>query len=298
MTTMVDLIERVLLNLEGYIGDTDIYGTLSANIAADATSFTVLGATFADGSGFSTGLVEIGTELVYVQNIDRTTGEFSGVLRGFRGTAASAHLAGTRVRNNPRFPVQSVLNAINDTVQALYPRLVAVKSTEFTGAAARVQYDVPADALQVLSVKWLPAGSSKAWAPIKRWKFNNFAGSNADSTKTIDILAPANGRKIQLVYTAEPGTVDYLTTITELGLPKYAEEVIIFGTCWRLASFIDSSKVAQTSAEQLLINNNQPGGNSSGTALAKYFLGMYEQQLSLAMQRQSRELPTSRHKII
>lgn len=298
MTTIVDLIERVLLNLEGYTGDTDIYGTLADDISDTDTSFTVLGSTFADGSGFSTGLIEIGTELVYVQNIDRTTGEFSGVLRGFRGTTASAHGAGTRVRNNPRFPVASVKNAINDTVQSLYPRLVAVKTTEFNGNGARVQYELPSETLQVLSVKWLPTGPSKAWADIKRWQFNNFGGSNATTGKTIDILAPANSRPIQIVYTAEPGTVDYLTTLADLGLPKYAEEVIIFGTCWRLASFIDSSKVAQNTAEQFLINNNQATGNSSGTALAKYFLGMYEQQLSLAQQRQSRELPTTRHKII
>jgi hypothetical protein len=299
MTTIINLIERVLLNLEGYTGDADIYGTLSANITNSATSFTVLGSTFADGSGFSTGLIEIGTELAYVQNINRTTGEFSGVLRGFRGTTPTAWAAGTRVRNNPRFPIQSVLNAINDTIKSLYPRIIAPAKIEFTGIASRVQYDLPNDAVQVLSVNWLPSGSAKAWVPVKKWNFDNFAGSNAGTNKIVNLAAPATGRPIQVVYAKEPSAVTIDGTFANSGLPSWLEEVVIFGACWRLASFIDSSKVSQTTAEQSLLNSNgDVRSNTSGTSLAKYFLGMYEQQILLAQQRQSKELPQTKHRLI
>jgi hypothetical protein len=56
--------------------------------------------------------------------------------------------------------------------------------------------------------------------------------------------------------------------------------------------------VLQNTAEQNLINNNQSASSSAGTNLAKYYLGLFEQQLSFAQQRQSKELPIQKHKLI
>jgi hypothetical protein len=301
MATMVNLIEKVLLNLEGYTGDTDVYGTLAANITNTASTFTVAGASYADGSGFSTGLVEIGTELVYVQNINRSVApaQFSGVLRGFRGTTATAWTAGTRVRNNPRFPVTAVKDAINYTIKSLYPRLLAVSKTEFTGISSRVQYDMPNSALSVLSVQYLPSYSAKSWVNISNWSFDNFAGSNATGTKTINVVAPTTGRPIQVVYALEPSDLEFADEFTDSGLPSWMEELVIMGACWRLTSFVDSSRVSQITAEQSILNGNGDArSNSSGTSLAKFYLGVFEQQVQLAQQRQAKELPIQKHRLI
>lgn len=301
MATMIDLIEKVLLNLEGYTGDTDVYGTLAENIDSNDSTFTVAGASYADGSGFSTGLVEIGTELVYVQNIDRTVApaEFNGVLRGFRGTTAGSWTTGTRVRNNPRFPVSAVKDALNYTIKSLYPRLMAVTKTEFSGVSSRVQYDMPNSALAVLSVQYLPSHSAKSWVNISNWSFDSFAGSNATGTKTINVVAPSTGRPIQVVYAFEPNTLDYTDEFTDSGLPSWMEELVIMGACWRLTSFVDSSRVSQLTAEQALLNGNGDArSNSSGTNLAKFYLGVFEQQVQLAQQRQARELPIQKHRLI
>ena len=301
MATMIDLIEKVLLNLEGYTGDTDVYGTLAESITDTDISFTVNGASYADGSGFSTGLVEIGTELVYVQNIDRTAApaEFAGVLRGFRGTVANDWASGTRVRNNPRFPISAVKDALNYTIKSLYPRLVAVAKTEFTGVSSRVQYDMPNSALAVLSVQYLPSYSAKSWVNISNWSFDNFAGSNATGTKSVNIVAPTTGRPIQVVYALEPSNLDFADDFTDSGLPSWMEELVIMGACWRLTSFVDSSRVSQITAEQSMINGNGDArSNSSGTSLAKFYLGVFEQQVQLAQQRQAKELPIQKHRLI
>lgn len=299
MAILANIIEKVLMKLEGTSGDTDIYGTLSANITADATTFTVLGASYADGSGFSTGLIEIGTELIYVQDIDRSTGVFSGVLRGFRGTTATAHSAGILVRNNPRYPVSLVKDEINNVLQSLYPRIIAPKKTELTSIASRVQYDLPADAINVLAVSYLTTGASKAWVPVKHWNFDNFAGSNNTTGKSINVGLPLSGRKVQVVYAAEPAVLDYGDDFSLSGIPNWIEEVVITGTCARLAAFIDSNKINMTSAEQQLFNNaNNITSNSGGTNLAKFFLALYEQQIVNAQNRQAKELPISKHFII
>jgi hypothetical protein len=298
MTTLTGLIQKVLLNLEGYNSDSDIYGTLSANINSSATTFTVTGSVFPDGSGFSTGLIEIGNELCYVRNINRTTGQFSDVIRGFRGTAAEAHTTTDIVRNNPRYPISAVKNAINSTIKSLYPRLIAPAKIEFTGIASKVQYELPENTLGVLSVQWLPTGASKAWAPVTHWSFDSFAGSNSTSSKSINIQAPVSGRKIQVVYATEPTELNYTDEFITTNLPVWMEEVIILGACWRLVSFVDAAKVLQNTAEQALINNNNFSTGSVGTNLAKYYLGLFEQQITLAQQRQSKELPIQKHKLI
>jgi hypothetical protein len=325
MTTIKKMIERVLLNLEGYSGESSLYGTLSSGITSTDTEFTIDGPSFADGSGFTAGLLELGTELVWAQTINRndTSTIYSNVIRGFKGTTAQNWNANTIVKSNPRFPVSSVLDAINDTIKTLYPRILAVTDFEFTGIGGQIQYKVPKGCLQVLQARWLPSSSTKAWAPIKKWSYTNFAGSNAPAeefgmfdNKTIDIFAPISGRPIQIVYVTEPTTfeiteleAEYYNTTTEqveirdrnftdTNLPEWAEEIIIFGACWRLASFVDSSRLQQTTAEQSLINSSGDArSNTSGSALARYFLGMFEQSIQLGMQRQSKELPTTIHKI-
>jgi hypothetical protein len=299
MTTMADLINKVLLKLEGTAGDTDIYGTLDAAITETDMEFVVNGSSFPDGSGFSTGLIEIGTELCYVQDIDRTTSTFSGVLRGFRGTTASAWDEGTLVRNNPRYPVSLVKDEINNVIKSLYPRILAPKKIELTSVSSRIQYDLPADALNVIYVSYLTTGSSKAWVPIKHWNFDNFGGSNNTTGKSINIGLPLSGRKVQVVYVSDPTELDYADEFTTTGLPFWIEEVVVTGACARLAAFIDASKVAFTSAEQQLFNNsNNIQSNSGGTNLSKFFLALYEQQLVNAQNRQAKELPIQKHFII
>jgi len=299
MAILEDMIEEVLLNLEGYIGDQDVYGTLAANITDTATTFTVNGSVFPDGSGFSTGLVEIGTELVYVQNINRTTGEFSGVLRGFRGTEAQTHLANTGVRNNPRFPRIAIVRAINDTIKSLYPSLYAVKTMEITTLGGVVQYDLPANTLNVLHVQILEKGITKSWRPSKRWNFDNTGGSNTTTGKALNIFDAPPSYKVQITYTTEPSALDYGDSFTTVsGFPEWVRDIVVYGACWRLASFVDSAKVAQVSVSQSAINQGAYSGTfSSGTNLAKYFLGMYNQRLQEAERRMKQEYLPARHYI-
>jgi len=297
MANLEDMIEEILLNLEGYIGSQDVYGTLAADITANATTLTLLGGVYPDGSGFKTGIIEIGTELVYVQEFNPTTGVATGVLRGFRGTTAVAQLAGTGVRNNPRFPRITIMRAINDTIKALYPRIYSVKKTELTINGAVHQYDLPADAINVLSVQVKTPGASKIWVNSRRWSFDNQAGSNSVTGKTINIFDALVGYPAQIVYVAEPSTLnigeDFAATTN---LPEWVKEIVIYGACWRLASFIDSARVSAISVEQSMMATN--GSQiTSGTSLAKYFLAMFNQRLVEGESRMKLEYPAQKHYI-
>jgi hypothetical protein len=297
MANLEDMIEEVLLNVEGYGGDQDIYGTLTANITDTATTFVLAGPAFPDGSGFSTGLMEIGEELVYVQEYNRSTSTATGVLRGWRGTTAKAHNAGTRVRNNPKYPIIATKRAINDTIKALYPRLFAVKAVELSVNGATKQYDIPADANSIIDVNVKVPGASELWLPSKRWSFNNIAGSNSTSGKVINVFDGIPGYPVQVVYNAEPSTLEIGDNFQQTtGLPDFTREIVVYGACWRLVSFMDAPRVTNMLAEQSILNERNPVGGAE--RLAKYFLGMYNQRLVEAEARMKMEYRPKKHYIL
>lgn len=295
-----DLIQETLMSVEGFLGDQDLYGTTHDAITATTSSFKVDSATFADGSGFSPGLIEVGDELVYVQSVDRTTGTLSGVLRGWRGTTAVAHPAGTLVRNNPKFPRLAVKRAINDTIESLGQRAPVIKTTEFLYKGARIRYDLPADTNNVFQVSWFAPGASKTWIPCKRWDFDATAGSTSTTGKAVDVWDAMPSRKVQVVYQGEAGgmtnAADAFTTTT--GLPEWCKDLIIFGACYRLAALLDFARVSGTTVEQAVMNSTATYGStalSAGSSASKYFFSLYQQRLAEVETRFQNTYKVARH---
>jgi hypothetical protein len=288
MATFEELVEECLLNLEGFSADQGIYGTLTNSITSTDTTFLVDGAIVtADQSGFSTGLIEIDEELVNTRYINTTTGQFSQVLRGFRSSEAVAHDAGTIVRNNPKFPRVALKRAINDTIKQLHPHILAVKKTEITISGSQVQYDLPEDANGVISVQIEELGASKRWVDLKAWRFDSTGASNSTTGKVIDIPGGIAGRKVQVVYTVLPATLESGNQFTLSGLPEWTRELVVMGACWRVASFVESGNLISGNIDRALAGQQ--------TNLAKYFLGMYSQLLSEGEARQRLEFPVRRH---
>lgn len=285
MATYGDLIEEVLLDLEGYVEDQDVFGTLNAGITTSQMSFVVNGATFPDGSGFSPGLIEVGEELVYVQAIDKATGTFSGCLRGWRGSTAVAWPAGTLVRNSPRLPRVAVKKAINHTLQSLYPRLPVVKTTEFQVSGSRVRYPLPADCREVVAVESSEPGVSQRWAPVRKWSFDRNAPAATATGKAIDLIDVYSGRPVKVTYEAEAAPLvnlaDDFSTVT--GLPEWAKELVVLGACWRMCAHLDAGNVGSRTAEQRFVNGQAPLG--SGVQVAKQYAQMFELRMQQAEQR-------------
>jgi hypothetical protein len=290
MATYEEMVEECLLNLEGYSADQSIYGTLTNAISDTDTTFLVDGAIVNnDNSGFSTGLIEIGDELINCRYINTTTGEFSNVFRGFRSSVAVSHESGEIVRNNPKFPRVAIKRAINDTIKQLHPHILAITKTEITMIGSQVQYDMPADANGVISVQMEEFGSSKRWIELKAWRFDSTGASNSVTGKTIDIPGATAGRKVQIVYTVEPSTLQDGNNFNVSGLPEWVREVVVMGACWRVASFVESANLIGGTTDRFSVGQQ--------TNLAKYFLGMYNTLLTEAEARQRLEYPVRRHYI-
>lgn len=288
MAKLEEMVERTLGILHGATGELEPYGTLQSAIDANDMSFTIN-----SGEEFDSGVSEIGTEIVIIQTVEN--GVASGVLRGQWGTKATVHPAGTGVVNNPKFRRQELIDAINETILNVGPDLVAVKSTEFTGSATKDQFDLPADAINVIDVQWLPSGPSGAWRVSKNWRFDLTGGSNSSTGKTVTIRDKGPSQKVQVVYIAKPKKLNIGDDFTASGLPEYAEEVVRMGAQWRMVNGVPAGLATANPGNQGVRQDGS--SNDGGVTLSKLYNAVYTTLLSSASRQQREELPVRFHGI-
>jgi len=274
-TTYGQLVDKVRYLLRSYTGQHEISTHLTADMTAEG-----LTATISDGNNVSTGLVEIGDELVWV---DSSTG---GVLtippygRGYNSTTPVAHLTGVQVLTDPFFPRKAIADALVDTQRALYPTLFAVKTTEFLFTAGQTSYNLASDTDRVLSVSWQMPGGSGFWQPLRRWRFDNDANTTSftsgGSLSVFDAVSP--DRNVRVVY-AGPFTElsSAAGTIETAGHESSHADLLTYGAAFRLVQFLEVSRLNISSTENQERSKFAAGGAAS--ALTRQLIGLYDRRL-------------------
>jgi hypothetical protein len=294
MTTFNEMVEEVLINLEGFTLRQDRTTYLTAALTSSGLSMAL-----ASGDNIGKGIVEIDDELIHIDSVDRSdrSAVISPFGRGYRGTTAAAHAINTKVTFSPSLPRLSVKRAINDTLRAVYPSIFGVASTTFTYNSSITTYALPAEAETILSISWDSIGPSGEWIPIRRWRQDPTAAT-ADyaTTNTVSIydnIVP--GRTVQVIYSKEPtalsSTSDVFTTVT--GLSESARDVIVYGAAYRMVSFIDPGRLSFTSPEADANDVTRQFG--SGTNTARYLLALYQQRLQEESSRINGKYPVRVH---
>lgn len=280
-TTYADLINEIVLNLSGYAMRQERMTYLTQDLTADGLTINLR-----DVSSIGKGMIEIGDELMFIDSYDRNsnTATIAPFGRGYNGTTAVAHTANTKVVVAPTFPRVAVKRAINEAVQAVYPRLFALGNHEFTYNPVHNTYEIPAEIQTIQNISYSTLGPSREWKPIRNWRQDPMASTTtwaSGNTLTIYDAIPA-GRKIQLHYTKVPSVFNgapessLFEDIT--GLQTSARDVIVYGACYRLASFIDAGRMNYTSAEADQADSKIQYGSASSTS--RYYLSLYQQRLS------------------
>lgn len=291
MSTLANLIDDSLLSLQGST-DQDQVTFLTAPISASDTTISV-----DQTSEISRGLIEIDDELLWVRSTADDGATIAPRGRGYRSTTASAHDEGAMVVNSPKFPRASVKRAINDTISAAFPELFAVKAYEFPFVAARSTYDLPADVDAVLDVMWSEIGPSQAWPHVRRWQFNYSAsGEMFTHGKSLSIKeAVFPGRTVRVLYASEPSQLDQADDdfATTTGLPASAEDVILYGACYRLVSYMQPARLQVQSVEATLRSNVVAVG--SPAEAGQYFYALYQQRLQEERQTLLTRYPSMTH---
>jgi hypothetical protein len=277
-TTYANLVDEVLLNLSGYTLRQDRTTHLTGNITTASTTLNL-----ASVSNIGKGLVEIDDELLWIDSYDRisNTATIPPYGRGYNGTTAAAHNANTKVTIAPTFPRATVKKAINDTIDAVFPKLFGVGTYTFTLQATKTLYQIPAEAETVLDVKWSTVGPSNEWLPVKSWRQDPMANTTAfttgNSVGVYDAITP--GRTVQIFYTKKPSLLSSASdNFTTTGLPSSCKDVIMYGAAYRLASFIDPGRLTYTSAEADNADSKIQYG--SGASTARFLLALFQQRLT------------------
>jgi hypothetical protein len=297
MPTLSEMIDEVKANLQGYTLRQDRI-TYVANPAGLTTTSTQI--QVGSASNLAKGIIEIDDELIWIDSFDKASNTLNvipGFGRGYQGTTASPHAQYAPVTLAPTFPKVNIKKAINDTIRSLYPKLFAVSSTTFTFNASQVTYPLPDDAREVLYMSWQTTGPSREWLPIKRWRFDSLANTPTfDTQKTINIYENVQpGRTIKVWYTMVPDTMDSSTDdfVDVTGLPESAQDVIVYGACYRLLSFIDAGRINLSSAEADLNDSKIP--SSAGSSASKYVFALFQQRLQEESLKLSDQFPIRLH---
>lgn len=298
-TTLTNLIDDVQLDLQGftYRQDRVTYITTIGGINATDLSFTV-----ASTDNIGKGIIEIDDEMMWVDSYDRqsNTITIAPFGRGYNGTTAAAHLLNAKVTITPTYPRYAVKRAINDTINAVYPKVFAVSSTTVKFLASRTTYDIPAEAIQILSMTWQTVGPTREWLPIRQWRWepNALVGGSSYATtgRTVSIYDNVlPGRTINIIYTHMPvnlnNTTDDFESIS--GLPSSMRDVIIYGAGYRLSSYVDPARISITGAAADEFDVKRPYG--TGTNVTKQLQNLYLQRLEEESLKQKLQYPTRVH---
>lgn len=288
--TFDQLASRVKQQLLGYTRDQASISSLAADMSPTDTTFMVDVDTVIN---LSKGLIEIDNEMILVKKYDRPTGTVTvmGGLngRGVEGTTAAAHSANAIVTDDPMYPMARIKEAINDTIQGVYPDLWVFADYEFPKIAARYEYPIPADCEDVYKVTVNTIGPSAVWFPLSSWRFNPSASTTAGQVKptptptgkTIQIMRDfiVPGRNIRVEYIKKPnvlvnGTDDFTMTT---GFPDRYIDLITYGACWRLLPAYESARLQQMAIEATERAPLVPTG--AGSNASKYYMALYQQRL-------------------
>lgn len=285
MSTFGEMIDSTLLELSGYSVLQDQATHLTSQVSASALTLPI-----SDTSAISRGLVEIGDELIWVDSVDTgaSTVTVAPYGRGFRGTTAAAHGAGSRVVSAPVFPRSLVKSKINESIRGTFPDLFAVGTTTLSFVPARTTYELPAGAQDIINVAWQSVGPSREWNPIRRYRLDKQANTttfpSGVTLSIYDMITP--GRTIQVNYTTQPNAMvnDSDDFVTATGLPASCEDVIRLGVAYRMVPFFDSPHLSGISAEADFGINNRPVGSSAN--MGRFMLQMY----GVRLQEEARRL--------
>jgi hypothetical protein len=295
MATLKDMVDEVRSNLAGYTMRQDRITYLTAALTTTGASVNV-----GSASNLAKGVIEIDDELLWIDSFDKTNSKMNvvpGFGRGYSNTTPAPHAQYAQVTLAPTFPKVNIKQAINDTINSVFPKLWAIQSTTFTFNSAVSTYSLPDDAQDILSVTWQTIGPSKEWLPVRRWRVDPMANTGAfNSNNSINIYdAITPGRTVQVWYTASPNTLDSNTDnfADVTGLPDTSRDVITLGAAARLLSFVDAGRLNLTSAESDNADTKTP--SNASVSASKYIYALYQQRLSEEASRLQGQYPTRIH---
>ncbi len=296
MTTFSDLVEETLTVLRGYTRNQDQSTYLTADWDSPATTFTV-----SKSSRINASVVEVGDELVEIDEVDRTTNVVTipPYGRGVQGTTeVASYASGTKVTSNPTWPRHRVKRAINDTILAIGGSLFKIDKHTFTYDATKIGFELPASTSAIFDIRWRLPDAHLNWYPVINWDIN-LAADTTDfaSGVSLDVLDfVRQGCDVSVTVGTDPAefTTD-ASTLATVGLPDSCRDLLVFGAVWRLLSSVDAARLSNQSLTGMeLADQSQP---NMGSNLTQQIWRVFNIRLTAEIAEQQRRYPGKIHRV-
>lgn len=277
MPTLTDMIDEVQGHLRSQVRDQEMSTHLTAGIDASVTSLTV-----ADGDVISRGRIQIDNELLWVDEVNRTTGvvTIAPYGRGMDNSTAATHSTGARVIMQPLFPNVEVKNKINQTIAAIGGHLYGVATVQVPVTPLGNVYELPADTRKVVSVsREYTTGSDYDVEYLRRWKFDPNAQASIVATgKAVYIYDPVSvPYSLNITYLKDPlplaDGADFSTSL----LPASAYDVVILGAASRMMMSAAAYQSSTRSVEANALDGR--GGVDAVMQQSRLLQVMFQQRL-------------------
>jgi hypothetical protein len=234
MATGTTVINRTLRQLLS--GTVEKRNKLAANVTATAASVVFS----YDLDGIRNGTVfEVDSELFYVWEVNTGT-KTATVERGFNGTTAAAHTAGTAATVQPRFPRQQILEAVNDELADLSSPmhgLYQVKSfdEDYNGSDDIMNLPQVSSLIDLIGVHIRITDDNYEWVRKVRI-VRDLPTDDFSSGIGIRFLQPVRQGRLRIVYKAPftALTAESQNLVTYAGLPATCEDIVNLGVQIRM----------------------------------------------------------------
>lgn len=273
--TRTDLVNEITATLYSHGKIMDHPTWLTAAIDASTTTIPV-----ASTKNVSIGLAEIEDETVWVDSMSGNTLTLAPFGRGYQGTTAATHAQNVALNSNPTVSRKSILTAINNAVDRLFPTLYRVRTHTFTMDGVAWAYDLPADAEGILKVEWQPlANVDKVWPEIYMYQYD--ANSGASATEKAIVLGepPQTGSTVRVTYKANFGTLSSpTTTLHSIGAEDSYRDLLTYSCVSDLLRSLESARTRLKTVEN--VSRAQVVETGAAADAANSYYAMYQQRLA------------------
>lgn len=284
---MRELVDAALAEVYGYTATVELSSYLTGPVAPDGMTLPV-----ADASRFSRGVVEIGSELLLVDSVDRQGNTLTVPPggRGIRSTGATEHAVGDRVVFAPTVPRVMAERAVRDALLGVRGMLYGQSEVQFPSDPVVRTYDLPPTAQDIQHVAWLEVGPDREWVPVRRWRMD--AHANPPTISIYDGIV--SGQPVRVSFTTEPLVPDMSTgSFADTGLPDTSIEVIRLGAAWRMTTFMEPFNLLAQSAEADAMDRQQTP--QSRLTVSKHLYQLYSARLEDEVNRMNDRRPVRVH---
>jgi hypothetical protein len=273
--TFSHMIDDTLAHLRSFVRDQELTTWLKFGITEGA-----LEATVNDASVVSRGRIEIGSELLVVEGVDKTLDKitFPPFGRGSDGTTAVEHAANAKVTVQPLYPRKMVADTLNQVIHAVSDTLFGINVVTLTAHPTRVSYELPANTDRVLGVQYSYDTISKDVVYSRDWSFDQ----QADWPTGKGLLlwdVPKPGDPIRVVTAVPPVPLTEGDDFSDCLLPESSYDVIVLGATSRLMATAGSYLTATRSvgSQTTLAAQMDP---QTPMQMSRYFYAQHQERLT------------------